>query len=202
MSMSLKVLVPPHPLIKHWLSILRDKNTPNVLFSTGYEQIGKWLTYEALKDWLPYNKQIIETVLGKTEGFFIDSNYPIKILAEIPEGITLWYGAKELIPNSTILLGQLPKKINKNEGVILYVSQIMKESNPIKWLEGLQDLGVEPRRIMIISCLSSNEGLNEIAKTFPNQKIYTSCIDKESGIKSILNPGIGNPMLRLITMSQ
>ena len=39
MSMSLKVIVPPHPLIKHWLSILREKNTPNILYSTGYEQI-------------------------------------------------------------------------------------------------------------------------------------------------------------------
>ena len=25
MAMSLKVIVPPHPLIKHWLSILREK---------------------------------------------------------------------------------------------------------------------------------------------------------------------------------
>ena len=49
MAMSLKVIVPPHPLLKHWLSILREKNTPNILYSTGYEQLGKWLTYEALR---------------------------------------------------------------------------------------------------------------------------------------------------------
>ena len=48
MAMSLKVIVPPHPLIKHWLSILREKNSPNILYSTGYEQLGKWLSYEAL----------------------------------------------------------------------------------------------------------------------------------------------------------
>ena len=41
MAMSLKVIVPPHPLIKHWLSILREKNTPDILYSTGYEQLGK-----------------------------------------------------------------------------------------------------------------------------------------------------------------
>ena len=58
MAMSLKVIVPPHPLIKHWLSILREKNTPNILYSTGYEQLGKWLTYEALRNWLPYKKEI------------------------------------------------------------------------------------------------------------------------------------------------
>ena len=43
MAMSLKVIVPPHPLIKHWLSILREKNTPKILYSTGYEQLGNGL---------------------------------------------------------------------------------------------------------------------------------------------------------------
>ena len=64
MAMSLKVIVPPHPLIKHWLSILREKNTPDILYSTGYEQLGKWLTYEALRNWLPYKKEIVKTDNG------------------------------------------------------------------------------------------------------------------------------------------
>ena len=72
MAMSLKVIVPPHPLIKHWLSILREKNTPNILYSTGYEQLGKWLTYEALRDWLPYKKESIKTDNGEAEGVFIN----------------------------------------------------------------------------------------------------------------------------------
>ena len=74
MAMSLKVIVPPHPLIKHWLSILREKNTPNILYSTGYEQLGKWLTYEALRNWLPYKKEN----LGR------QSQLP---LTELPDGV-------------------------------------------------------------------------------------------------------------------
>ena len=91
MAMSLKVIVPPHPLIKHWLSILREKNTPNILYSTGYEQLGKWLTYEALRNWLPYKKEIINTDNGAIDGFFINNDYPIKVFAMIPEGLSLWY---------------------------------------------------------------------------------------------------------------
>ena len=75
--MSLKVIVPPHPLIKHWLSILREKNTPNILYSTGYEQLGKWLTYEALRNWLPYKKEVVNTDNGHADGFFINNDYPI-----------------------------------------------------------------------------------------------------------------------------
>ena len=200
--MSLKVIVPPHPLLKHWLSILRDKNTPDILYSTGYEQIGKWLTYEALRDWLPYKQEIIETFCGPKDSFFINSDYPIRVIAEVPEGLTLWYGAKEVIPNSILSLGELPKVIESNEGIIVYTSQIKKDDNSLDLLNGLDRLGVKSNRILMISCICSKDGLNEIAKLFPELKIYTSCIDIENDKSNYLNPGIGNPMLRLSTKFQ
>ena len=202
MSMSLKVIVPPHPLIKHWLSILRDPNTPNILYSTAYEQIGKWLTYEALRDWLPYKKEFIATKTGKIEGIYIDNNYPIRIIAQIPEGLTLWFGSKEVIPNGTLCLGKIPDKIQDNEGIIIYNDQITKNSSTIKLLKNLSSKGITSNRILVISSICSNEGLNEIGKLFPEQTIYTSCIDRESNSSSILDPGIGNPMSRLSTMFQ
>ena len=200
MAMSLKVIVPPHPLIKHWLSILREKNTPNILYSTGYEQLGKWLTYEALRDWLPYKKETINTNIGITEGVFIDNDYPIKVFAKTPEGLTLWYGSKEVIPNSTLSLGELPSKIDDNVGIIIYSEQIMMRSNPIEILMKLKNKGVNSNRILLISSICSNKGLNEIAKLFPQQVIYTACIDEEDDKSNLLKPGIGDPLLRLSTI--
>ena len=199
MSMSLKVIVPPHPLIKHWLSILREKNTPNILYSTGYEQIGKWLTYEALRNWLPFKKTEIESEQGTTEGIFIDTNYPIRIIAQIPEGLSLWQGSREIIPNATLTLGNLPKEIKDNEGIIIYSEIISKGNNPLATLKLLRAKGVKSNRIILISCISSDKGLNEIAKEFPDQNIYTSCIDEEEETKNLIKPGIGNPILRLST---
>ena len=198
--MSLKVIVPPHPLIKHWLSILRDKNTPNILYSTAYEQIGRWLTYEALRDWLPFKKEFVDTENGKAEAFYIDNNYPIRIIAQIPEGLTLWYGSREVIPNATLSLGKTPSIIAKNEGIIIYSEQIMNNKNPLETLKELEMLGVESKRILLISSICSNKGLNKIAKEYPNQVIYTSCIDNEDDSSDILIPGIGNPIFRLSTM--
>ena len=200
MSMSLKVIVPPHPLIKHWLSILREKNTPKILYSTGYEQLGKWLTYEALRNWLPYKKEIINTNNGNIDGFFIDNDYPIKVFAMMPEGLSLWYGSKEVIPNSTLSLGELPKSINSNEGVIFYSEQITTKSTVIETLFKLGELGVDSNRILLITAICSNKGLNKIAKSFPNQVIYTSCIDEENEKTNLLNPGIGDPLFRLSTI--
>ena len=200
MAMSLKVIVPPHPLIKHWISILREKNTPNILYSTGYEQLGKWLTYEALRNWLPYKKEKINTDNGEVDGFFINNDYPIKVFAMIPEGLSLWYGSKEVIPNATLSLGELPKSIESNVGVILYSEQITTNSTVIKTLLKLKELGVDSNRILLITAICTNKGLNEIAKLFPNQVIYTSCIDDEDDKSKILKPGIGNPLLRLSTV--
>ncbi len=202
MAMSLKVIVPPHPLIKHWLSILREKNTPNILYSTGYEQLGKWLTYEALRNWLPYKKEIINTDNGEADGFFINNEYPIKVFAMMPEGLSLWYGSKEVIPNSTLSLGELPKSIELNEGVIFYSEQITTTSATLETLIKLKKLGVESNRILLITAICSNKGLNEIAKLFPNQVIYTTCIDEEDESTKLLVPGIGNPLLRLSTKFQ
>ena len=200
--MSLKVIVPPHPLIKHWISILRDRNTPDILFTTAYEQIGKWLTYEALRDWLPYKKEIISTEYGDTEGFYINIDYPIRVVAQMPEGLTLWLGAREVIPNATLNLGLLPGNIPANEGIIVYSESITKKKNPNKLLKNLERLGVESNRIILISCISSSNGLNEIAKVFPKQTIYTSCIDNEEETSGDLVPGIGNPILRMSTKFQ
>ena len=200
MAMSLKVIVPPHPLIKHWLSILREMNTPNILYSTGYEQLGKWLTYEALRNWLPYKKEIINTENGNADGTFINHDYPIKVFAKMPEGLSLWIGSKEVIPNSTLSLGELPKKIDPNEGIIVYSDQITTKSKTIETLKELKELGVDSNRILLIASICSNKGLNEIAKLFPNQVIYTSCIDEEDDKTKSLIPGIGNPLLRLSTL--
>jgi len=199
MAMSLKVIVPNHPLIKHWLSILREKDTPHVLFTTGYEQIGKWLTYEAIRNWLPYKKELINTSTGNTEGVFIDNNFPIQVFTNIPEGLVLWSGSKEVIPNATLNLGELPEEISSNKGIIIYSQIITIKNNPLDILSKLYKLGVESKRILIIACVCSDRGLNKIAKVFPNQVIFTSCIDEEEDISNILKPGIGDPLLRLST---
>ena len=99
-------------------------------------------------------------------------------------------------------MGELPNVIKHNEGIIIYTSQIKKDNNSLGLLKKLDKLGVKSNRVLMISCICSKEGLNEIAKFFPEQKIYTSSIDIENDSSSYLNPGIGNPMLRLSTKFQ
>ncbi|MFY8148409.1 MAG: uracil phosphoribosyltransferase, partial [Prochlorococcaceae cyanobacterium] len=68
MSMSLRVVVPPHPLIGHWLTVLRDAQTPPALYATAMAELGRWLTDEAQRDWLPHRPVPGQTPHAATEG--------------------------------------------------------------------------------------------------------------------------------------
>ena len=98
-------------------------------------------------------------------------------------------------------MGELPNSIESNEGVIFYSEQITSTSATLETLVKLKKLGVDSNRIILIAAICSYKGLNEIAKLFPNQVIYTSCIDEEDENTKLLVPGIGNPLLRLSTIS-
>jgi uracil phosphoribosyltransferase len=75
--MSLRVVVPPHPLIAHWLTVLRDQDTPPALFASAMAELGRWLTYEAVRDWLPHRPVTVQTPLAPCEGTVVDGEVPL-----------------------------------------------------------------------------------------------------------------------------
>ncbi len=199
MSMSLRVIVPPHPLISHWLTILRNPATPEILYETGLEQLGTWLTYEALRDWIPTKKEQITTSQGSTECSIIDPNIPILAIPYLPAGLELFRGARNLIPNASLCIGGLPKEIDKNAGIIIYIDQITTGKKLLKDLNSLKENGIDSRRIRVITAIAANAGLKEISESIQDLNIYCACIDPELISESEISPGIGDPSLRIKT---
>ena len=72
MAMALRVVVPPHPLIGHWLAVLRDRHTPGPLYASATTELGRWLSYEALRDWLPHRSIQVDSPLAATEAEIVD----------------------------------------------------------------------------------------------------------------------------------
>ena len=197
--MTLKIIVPPHPFIGHWLTMLRNASTPKALYSTGLEQLGKWLTYEALREWLPHRYEEVETDLGKTEGIIIETRVPLLVIPNLPVGLALWQGARELLPNANLCLGGVPSSIEENAGLILYFDQITTGDLIISELIKLKKQNIDSNRIRIICALSSNPGLKKIGESFPDLTIYSACIDPEITKEGNIYPGIGKPASRINT---
>ncbi|HEY9825850.1 MAG TPA: uracil phosphoribosyltransferase, partial [Stenomitos sp.] len=107
MALQLRIYVPPHPLIKHWLAIARDKNTPNVLFRTALKELGYWLTYEAMRgDWIPTEETVVETPLGPTAAAVVSPSVPVAIVPILRAGLAMLDGAQAVMPTaSTYHLG-------------------------------------------------------------------------------------------------
>nr|POE83787.1 uracil phosphoribosyltransferase [Quercus suber] len=73
------VFVPPHPLIKHWVSVLRNEQTPCPIFRNAMAELGRLLMYEASRDWLPTIMGEIQSPMGVASVEFIDPREPVMV---------------------------------------------------------------------------------------------------------------------------
>ncbi len=202
MSMTLRVVVPPHALIAHWLTMLRDADTPNPLYAKSLEELGKWLTYEALRDWLPHREEEVNTTKGKATGKVIESRIPLLALPQIPGGLELWNGARTVLPNGTLCIGGVPKSIDENAGIIIYRDQITDGTDLIEIIKQLSLQNIDTKRIRVITPVAASPGLQNLGGQIPDLNIYCACIDAELSVNGEITPGIGNPSLRLNTKTE
>ena len=213
MGMTLRVVVPPHPLIAHWLTLLRDRTTPHPLYATAMAELGRWLTYEAVRDWLPQRSVEMESPTAPFQGTLVDPGIPLLAIPVLPAGLGLWQGGQHVLPNARVahvaldscrvgdpprwVLDGLPRCIGERVGSLLYLPQIATGGTALALLERLQALGVDGLRLRLVTALTAAPGLASIAERFPELTIYTGCIDAELNERRLPLPGIGDPTERL-----
>ena len=212
MALSLRVVVPPHPLIAHWLTLLRDRSTPSPLFATAMGELGKWLTYEALRDWIPHSSIQVATPLGTAEGTVIDPAIPLLAVPVLRGGLGLWQGAQGVVPAARVChvgidappsqsphwyLDDLPGVIEQRVGVLVWLPQIASGRTLLTLLERLRKAGVEGARLRVITALASSPGLKVVGEATDALTIYCACIDPELNDQGQILPGFGDPVQRL-----
>ena len=197
MAMSLRVVVPPHPLIGHWLTMLRHRETPAALYATALQELGRWLTYEALRDWLPHRREMVPGIHGDSEGTLVEASVPLIAMPVLPAGLELWQGGRSVLPDASLCLGPCPQEIESTAGVILFVDQISDGEATLELLQKLQSRGVDGRRLRLITALCASPGLKRLGEAIPDLTLHTACIDEDLGQQGEIRPGIGDPVRRL-----
>jgi len=213
MGMTLRVVVPPHPLIGHWLTLLRDRQTPPPLFATAMTELGRWLTYEALRDWLPERSVEVETPLGRCEGRVIDPAVPVLAIPVLRGGLGIWDGARTVLPAARVAhvglqacgadghthwyLDDLPATIGERVGVLVFLPVLASGATLVALLERLGALGVSGARLRVITSLCGAPGLKLVGERFPDLTIYAAGIDTEVDDQRRLRPGFGDAAVRL-----
>jgi uracil phosphoribosyltransferase len=213
MTLSLRVVVPPHPLIGHWLTLLRDRHTPAPLFGTAMAELGRWLTYEALRDWIPHQRVSVQTPLAVTEGTVVDGSVPLLAVPILRAGLGLWQGGQTVLPTATVAhmglkrneehggvrvyLDCLPEQIGDRVGVLVFDPMLATGGSLLEVLERLAARGVQGERLRVITALAASAGLRAVGERFPQLTVYTGCIDPDLDAGLRIVPGLGDAGDRL-----
>jgi len=202
MAMTLRVVVPPHPLIGHWLSVLRDRETPAPLYATATAELGRWLTYEALRQWLPHRSVQLQTDLATTEGQVVDGSVPLVACVLGSAALGMWDGARAVLPTSRVLHlapgePDLPVNLDRRSGVLIFAAQVASGATLQRVLERLAEQGFSGERLRVITPLVASPGLVRLGDRFPDLTLHTACIDPEVTEEGRIRPGIGAVESRL-----
>jgi uracil phosphoribosyltransferase len=208
MTLQLRIYVPPHPLIKHWLAVARDAATPSVLFRSAMTELGRWLTYEAAREWLPTQETTVESPLASCPATLIDPEMPIAVVPILRAGLGLLEGAQTLLPLASIYhlglvrdeqtlqpscyLNTLPEKFDPQTRVLITDPMLATGGSIMAAMAELTHRGVDPALTRIVCVVAAPPALQQLSAAYPGLIIYTATIDETVNNQGYIVPGLGD----------
>lgn len=202
------VFVPPHPLIKHWVSVLRNEQTPCPIFRNAMAELGRLLMYEASREWLPTVVGEIMSPMGTATVEFIDPREPVAVVPILRAGLALAEHASSVLPANkmyhlgisrdeetlqpTVYLNKLPDEFSKNARVLLVDPMLATGGTIVAAMELLRERGLGIEQIKVISAVAAPPALKKLNEKFPGLHVYTGIIDPEVNEKGFIIPGLGD----------
>ena len=204
----MNVTVLDHPLINHYMTIIRNKNTSSSEFKSLAKRVSILMGFEVFKE-LTVNDHKIETPLENYDGIKINEPYPC-LVSILRAGSIVVDGLSEVLPYcSTGYIGifrdekslkpqtyfeKLPSNISKRK-IFLCDPMLATGGSIIKSIQILNSYNCND--ISIVSLLSSEVGIKNIVKKYPNYRIYTAQKDLNLNDKGFIVPGLGDAGDRL-----
>ena len=208
MALQLRVYVPEHPLIKHWLAVARDVDTPSVLFKSAMTELGRWLSYEAVRTWLPMMEAKVQTPLSQCDATFVNPEVPVAVVPILRAGLALLDGAQNILPVSSIYhlglvrnestleascyLNKLPERMQPETRVLILEPMLATGGSIMRAMAEISSRGVAPENIRIVSIVAAPPALQKLSENYPQLQIYTAIIDEGLNDKGYIVPGLGD----------
>lgn len=201
--MNENVHVIDHPLIKHKLSHLRNKETPGHVFRELMREVGMLLGYELLRD-LPTKTAMIETPMETMETEVLEGK-KMCIVPILRAGNGLLNGLLELVPLAHvghIGLYRDPDRLipveyylkfpdNMSERQVLVVDPMLATGkSAIAAIDRLKDH--DAVNIKFLCLVAAPEGIAALHEEHPDIPVYTAAVDRQIDEKGYILPGIGD----------
>lgn len=206
--MNKNLVVLDHPLLKHKLGYLRDKNTSSAEFRELMKEISRILAFEVMRDWKEVKTVEIETPLAKVKVDRI-TNAPVvvsimragngmidAVLSMIPFASAGFIGIyRDKFIHSTVeYYFKMPSDIQGREA-ILCDPLVATADTALAAIERLKSY--EVGKIKILTILISKQAAARLHELHPDVKIFTLNIEQEMNELGYLVPGLGDAGDRL-----
>lgn len=203
-----KVTVLDHPLLRHKLGYLRDKNTSSGDFRELMKEISRILAHEVMRDWQEMNTVSIETPIAPAKVERI-TNPPVvvsimragmgmldPVLSMIPFASAGFIGIyrDKFIHNTVEYYFKMPSDI-KGKLAILCDPLVATADTMIAAIDRLKSY--EVKKIKILTILVSEEAIERIHHFHPDVDLFTLSVEKEMTPEGYLIPGLGDAGDRL-----
>ena len=191
-----------HPLVKHKLTILRDKTTDHVKFRQLVRELALMLAYEATAD-LPMTALDVETPMGTAHGAQL--KYEIGLIPILRAGLGMVEGLWELLPSAEVwhigiyrdektlrpvqYYNKLP--VNPRVNLCLILDPMLATGgSAVATAEILKKWGAE--HIKFVGLIGAPEGVKALSEAHPDVDIYLAALDDKLNDIGYIMPGLGD----------
>ena len=200
--MSKQVFEIDHPLAKHHLTRLRDKNTSPAEFRANIRCLATLLAVEVFRD-LVLGETTVDTPLTRTKGYTLTER--VGIVPILRAGLGLVEPVLDILPDAEVWhLGlyrdedtlkpveyykKFPPK-NPVESAVVLDPMLATGGSAIAALQAMEKWGVTRTKFMAI--LAAPEGIAALHAAFPNTPVYVCKIDSHLNDIGFIVPGLGD----------
>lgn len=188
--MKLNIHVISHPIIKYLSSLTQQKNLQINTKKQILKQIGLFLSYESIRNWLTTYNLIIKTLNETKNIVIIDPKESFIIIANTTEDINLIQELQYLLPECNIKLIPIDiintpnncyietifSKINYTYAKVIIINHYIQTQYILNLINLLINNNIEIHQIRL-NCINCNtDQLIKISNKYPKLNIYTTAI--------------------------
>jgi uracil phosphoribosyltransferase len=197
------VTTPDHPLLRHKMTLLRDRTTSTAQFRQVAREISLLMAYEVMRD-LPLEPIDIETPLEPMRAEHL-AGKKLCIVSILRAGNGILDGMLDLVPSARVgHIGlyrdpvtltpveyylKLPSDISERL-VILVDPMLATGHSAVAAASRLKQAGVGAMKFVCL--LAAPEGISTFTRAHPDVPVFAAAIDRQLDEHGYIRPGLGD----------
>ena len=197
-----------HPLVRHKVTMLRDRRTPKKIFKELVDEIAMLMAYEATAD-LSLEEIEVQTPLEQASGWQV-SGKKLTLVPILRAGLGMVEGILRLVPSARVGHIGLYRDHDTLEPVDYYFKvpadvverdffildpMLATGGSAVSAISSLKRVGAT--RVRFLCLVAAPEGVRRLQDAHPDVPVYCAALDRELNAHGYILPGLGDAGDRL-----